>query len=87
MANNNSQIKPKFCFPTLKKHLEDNGRTFSDFLDKAGRPPSRRTWSDGVNRGRGVTRGTAIKMQKSIISVHKEWGISCPERIYTFISV
>lgn len=77
----------KYSFTQLKTYLCDNGKTFTQFMDAAGKPPSRRTWSDGTHPEKGVTKVTVARMRTSIEKVFAEWELDLPEEVKIAIEI
>lgn len=71
-----------FYLPHLRKVLEENGRNFSEFTDCSSvidKSPSRRTWADGTDLKKGVTKTTANKMRIRVDQVFEKWRLELSE--------
>lgn len=76
--------KPKYAFLSLKKFIEDIGKTFTEFMDEArnhGDSPSRRTWANATNAKIGVALATANKMQRLLPGVFDVWKEELPKSV------
>ena len=76
-------MNSKYTYNNLKPLLREHGKTFAEFLEKAGAPPSRRSWNNGTHPQKGVGEVTASRMRIAMERVFSEWEIILPKEVVT----